>query len=154
VVAQGAHLEAMTLFQESVAVFEEVWQKENRGWALGPLGLAARGAGDMALARQCIAEALEIGAELGVFMPVMYGLPVAALLLADQGSVDRAVEVYACASRYEFVSKSRWFEDVVGQQIRTVATSLPGEAVELAQNRGQAQDWYAMATEVMTEVGN
>jgi tetratricopeptide (TPR) repeat protein len=58
VVAQGACLEAMTLFQESVAAFEQVRHKENRGWALGPLGLAARGAGEMALARECVAQAL------------------------------------------------------------------------------------------------
>ena len=87
-------------------------------------------------------------------MPVMYGLPVAALLLADQGAVDRAVEVYACASRYDFVSKSRWFEDVVGHQIRTMAASLPAEAVELAVNRGRAQDWDVMAAEVLTEFGD
>ena len=137
VLAPGAQGDALTLFQESVAAFEEVRQQENRGWALGPLGLAAREAGETALARKCVVEALEIGLDLGAFMPVMYGLPVAALLLADQGAVERAVEVYACASRYGFVANSRWFEDVVGQQIRTMTTSLPAESVELAENRGR-----------------
>ena len=87
-------------------------------------------------------------------MPAVYGLPVAALLLADQGAVDRAVEVYACASRYEFVANSRWFEDTVGQQIRTVAASLPAEVVESARERGRAQDWYTMAAELLNEFGN
>jgi predicted ATPase len=151
-VAQGAYLEAMASFQESIAVFEEVRQKENRGWALGPLGLAARGAGEMALARECVTEALQTGVELVAFMPVVYGLPIAALLLADQGSVERAVEVYACASRYDFVSKSLWFEDMVGHQLRAVAASLPVEVVELAQQRGRAQDWDAMAAEVLSEL--
>jgi predicted ATPase/DNA-binding SARP family transcriptional activator len=154
VLAQGAHGEAQALFQGAVAAFDGVRQRENRGWALGPLGLAAREAGDMPLARQCVAEALQIGVDLEVFMPAMYGLPVAALLLADQGALERAVEVYACASRYEFVSKSRWFEDMIGRQIRTVAASLPLEAIEAAQDRGRAQDWYAMAAELLTEISD
>jgi tetratricopeptide (TPR) repeat protein len=151
VVAQGAYLEAMTLFQESVAVFE-ARHKENRGWALGPCGLAARGAGEMALARQCVVQALEIGVELGAFMPVMYGLPMAALLLADQGALHRAVEVYACASRYGFVANSRWFEDVAGQQLRTMAASLPAKAVDSAQEQGRLKDWAVMAAELLSEL--
>jgi tetratricopeptide (TPR) repeat protein len=152
VVAQGACLEAMTLFQKSVAVFEKVRQRESRGWVLGPYGLAARGAGEMALARQCVVEALEIGVELGAFMPVMYGLPVAALLLADQGALERAVGVYACASRYDFVAKSRWFEDVAGQQLRTMAASLSAEVVQSAQEQGRLKDWDVMAGELLSEL--
>jgi tetratricopeptide (TPR) repeat protein len=152
VVAQGAYLEAMRLLQESAAAFEEWRQKENRGWALGPLGLATRGTGNMALARQCVVQALEIGVELGVFMPVMYGLPVAALLLADQGAVERALEVYACASRYGFVANSRWFEDVAGQPLRIMAASLPIDAVESAEEQGRSQDWDVMAAELLSEL--
>jgi hypothetical protein len=142
----------MALFQESIAVFEEVRQKENRGWALGPLGLAARGAGEMGLARECVTEALQTGVELGALMPVMYGLPIAALLLADQGAVERAVEVYACASRYGFVANSRWFEDVVGQHLGTMAASLPAEAVDAAQEQGWLKDWDVMAAELLGEL--
>jgi hypothetical protein len=97
-------------------------------------------------------EALEIGVDLGAFMPVMYALPTAALLLADQGAADRAVEVHACASRYGFVANSRWFEDVAGQQIGAAATSLPQEAVQAARDRGQALDWKAMAAELLARL--
>jgi hypothetical protein len=97
-------------------------------------------------------EALEVGVDLGVFMPVMYGLPVAALLMADQGSVERAMEVYACASRYDFVSKSLWFEDVAGQQVRTMAASLSAEAVDAAQEQGRLKDWDVMAAELLSEL--
>jgi tetratricopeptide (TPR) repeat protein len=151
--AQGAHGEAQALLQRAIAAFDEVRQRENRGWALGPLGLAAREAGDVALARQSALEALEISVELGAFMPAMYGLPGAALLLADQGAIDLAVEVYACASRYDFVAKSRWFEELVGQPIRTVAASLSAEAIEAAEERGRAQNWHAMAARVRAESG-
>jgi hypothetical protein len=97
-------------------------------------------------------HALEIGVDLGAFMPVMYGLPVAALLLADHGAVDRAVELYACASRYDFVANSCWFEDMAGQQIRAMAASLPAEAVESAQEHGCVQDWDVMAADCLIDV--
>jgi tetratricopeptide (TPR) repeat protein len=79
---EGACHEALSLFQESAAAFEEVRHRENRGWVSGPLGMAALATGETALARQCIPEALEIGTAIGAFMPVIYGLPAAALLLA------------------------------------------------------------------------
>jgi predicted ATPase/DNA-binding SARP family transcriptional activator len=150
--AEGADHKALARFQEAVTVFGEVRQRENQGWALGPLGLAARGAGEMALARQCVAQALEIGVELGAFMPVMYGLPVAALLLADQGALERAVQAYACASRYGFVASSHWFEDVAGQQLRIMRASLPADAVESAQEQGRLQDWDVMASGILNEL--
>lgn len=150
--AEGAFHEALASFQESVAAFEEVRQRENRGWALGPFGLAAREAGEMILARQYVVEALESGVELGAFMSVMYGLPTAALLLADQGAMDRAVAVYACASRYGFVANSHWFKEVVGQQIEALAASLPEDVMEAAQEQGRAQDWDVMAAQLLVEL--
>jgi predicted ATPase/DNA-binding SARP family transcriptional activator len=150
--AEGAYREALALFQESVAAFEEVRHRENRGWVLGPLGLAARRAGETALARQCVAEALAIGTRLGAFMPLIYGLPAAALLLADQGAPDRAVAVYACVSRYEFVANSRWFQDVAGRQLAEVAAGLPPEVVAAARARGRDQDLAATARELLDDL--
>jgi DNA-binding SARP family transcriptional activator/predicted ATPase len=143
--AQGACTLAMALFQESATVFQEIRHTENRGWVLGPLGLAAYRAGETGLARQCVVEALQTGIELGAVMPVLYGLPSAALLLAGQGAVEQAVEVYACASRYEFVANSRWFEAMVGEPLAAAAARLPADRVRAAQERGLAQDWAAMA---------
>jgi tetratricopeptide (TPR) repeat protein len=153
-VAEGSGREALALFQEAGAVFEELRHRENRGWVLGPLGLAAREAGETAQVRECVVEALKTGVDLGAFLPVMYGLPAAALLLADQGAVERAVEVYACASRYGFVANSCWFEEVASRPIAAAAAVLPAELIEAARERGQAQAWEAMAAELLTELEN
>jgi predicted ATPase/DNA-binding SARP family transcriptional activator len=149
--AEGIYREALDSFRESVAIFEEVRQRENQGWALGPWGLAARDVGETTQARQCVVQALQIGMDLGAFMPLIYGLPTAALLLADQGAVDRAVEVYACVSRYGFVANSCWFEDLVGQQIEAAAAALPAEVVTAARERGQGRDLQAVVTELLAE---
>jgi len=88
---------------------------------------------------------------LPVSGPAAYGpgAPAAALLLAEQGAAERAVEVYACATRYGFVANSRWFEDLVGQPLRTMAASLPAEAVESAQEQGRLKDWGVIAGELL-----
>ena len=42
-----------------------------------------------------------------MLMPSLFGLVAAARLLADAGENERAVELYALASRYPFVANSR-----------------------------------------------
>jgi len=149
---EGNWREALALFQESAAVFDEVRHRENRGWVAGPLGMAALAAGETALARRSILEALQIGMELRAFMPVIYGLPAAALLLVGEGVVERAVETYACASRYEFVANSRWFDDLAGRPVAAAAALLPAELVDAARERGRAQDWDRMAAQLLAEL--
>ena len=76
-----------------------------------------------------------------------------AFLLADRGEVERAVELYALASRHPNVACSRWFGDMVGRHIAAAAAALPFGAVVAAQERGRAGDLYAMAAELLTELG-
>jgi phosphotransferase system glucose/maltose/N-acetylglucosamine-specific IIC component len=97
-------------------------------------------------------EALQIGADLGAFMPVLYALPAAALLLADRGAAERAVEVYACASRYGFVADSCWFEALTAGPVAEAAALLPARVVGAARARGEAQDWDTMAAGLLAEL--
>lgn len=82
----------------------------------------------------------------------MHTLPAAALLLADLGEHERAVEIYALASRYPFVANSRWFELVFGRHIEAVADTLSPEVVAAARERGRARDLYATAKELVAEL--
>ncbi len=79
-------------------------------------------------------------------------LPGIALLLADQGEKERAVELYALASRYPLVANSRWFEGVAGKHIAAVAATLPPEVVAAAQERGRARDLEATVAELLIEL--
>ena len=60
--------------------------------------------------------------------PLLWALPAMALLLADEGENEHAVELYALASRYPLVAKSRWFADVMGKEIAAAAAILPAES--------------------------
>ena len=152
-VAEEAHAEAHQLLQGSVSTLREFGLRENMSWALAVLSYAACGLGQLPQARQHLHEALQTAAEIGTFKPFMLGLSAVALLLADRGQVERAVELYALASRYPFVANSRWFEDVAGRHIEAVAAAtLPPEVVAAAQERGRARDLDATVAELLVEL--
>ena len=90
--------------------------------------------------------------EAQAFFALMFAFPAMALLLADQGEVERAVELYALVSQCPFVANSRWFEDVAGREIAAVAESLPPEVVAAAQERGQTRDLWDTARELLAEL--
>jgi predicted ATPase/DNA-binding SARP family transcriptional activator len=150
---EGAYAEAQQLLQESVAVYREIGQRDELCSTIALLGVAARGLGNMSEAQQRLYEALQTITETRAFMPLMVVMPGITLLLADQGEKQRAVELYALASRYPFVANSRWFEDVVGRHIAAVAATLPPDVVAVAQARGQARDLEATVGELLVELG-
>jgi tetratricopeptide (TPR) repeat protein len=122
----GAHAEAQRWLLESIPYFDMIGHRENKGWVLALLGYACRVLGQPDRARQCVVEALQTWTDIGAFFPLIYALPAAALLLADQGAHELAIETYALASRYGFVANSRWFKDVAG---RHIAAARPGTSL-------------------------
>ncbi len=151
--AGKAYAEAEVLLQESIAVYRELGQREDLSWALASLGVATRGLDQLPLAQRHIHEALRMAAETRAFYPLMFAVPATALLLADQGEKERAVELYALASCYAVVANSRWFEDVFGRHIVALASTLPPEVVAAAQERGRARDLDATVKELLVELG-
>jgi tetratricopeptide (TPR) repeat protein len=149
--AEQAYAEAWQLLQESVAVFQRIKYWEIMGWGLSLLGYAPRGLGQLLQAERQFCEALRSSSEVGSFVHHLLVLPGIALLLADRGEVERAVELYGLASRYEFVANSRWFEDVAGRYIAEAAATLPPEVVAAAQERGRARDIDATVAELLAE---
>jgi tetratricopeptide (TPR) repeat protein len=146
---ERAYMEAEQWLQESIAVYRPIGMRAELGWALACRGYAARGLGLPGLAWQSLREALEIGAEIGAFFPSITALPAVALLLIDQGQMSRAIELYACASRYPYVANSSWFEDVAGREIAAVSAALTPDVVAVAQERGRARALEATMVELL-----
>ena len=122
------------------------------GWALADLAVAVYRLGDLGRARRYLYEALRISTESPRFLlPLWASPPAIALLLADQGEVERAVELYALASRFSLV-QSRWFEDVFGGHIAAAAATLPPDVIAAAQERGRARDLEATVAELLVEL--
>jgi tetratricopeptide (TPR) repeat protein len=149
--AAGGYAEAHRMLQESITVFRDIGQRDDLSWSLAGLGYAARGLGNIPQARQYLSEALRTAIEIGAVTPLMLALPAIALLLADQGEEERAVELYTLAARHG-VANSCWIQDVAGRHIATVAASLPPEVAAAAQDRGRARDLEATVAELLAEL--
>jgi tetratricopeptide (TPR) repeat protein len=150
--AQRAPATAYQLLEESVAVYREVGHREDLGLALACLTVAARGLGDTLGARQHLRLALEIAQESEAVPPLWWALPAMALLLADEGENEHAVELYALASRCSLVAKSRWFADMIGTQIAAAAAALSAERVSVLEERGRTRDLHATAEELLSDL--
>jgi DNA-binding SARP family transcriptional activator/predicted ATPase len=70
--------------------------------------------GDIRAARLRLADALETALEVRSLIAILHILPILALLALRQGRVRRAVRLHALAQTQDFVSKSKWFDRVVG----------------------------------------
>jgi hypothetical protein len=116
------------------------------------MALATWGLGDRDEAWKPLRAQLAWAQKSQMLMPVLFGLVAAARVLADEGQIEHAIELYALVSRYPFVANSRWFGDVAGSQITALAANLPEAAVTAARQRGQARDLIATVVEFLTEL--
>jgi tetratricopeptide (TPR) repeat protein len=149
--AQGAYPEAQQRLQESLDVFQGTQTQNQVIGAHADMAGAALLQGNTDKAQQHLLQALRLATEYRA-TALLLALPFVARLLAEQGHAERAVEIYALASRYPYVANSRWYEDLVGQRIAAVAATLPPEVVAAAQERGRARDRWATAQELLAEL--
>jgi predicted ATPase/DNA-binding SARP family transcriptional activator len=154
--AEGAHTEARVLFQESAQQFREMERQEQLGWALAGLACAEHALDNHTQAQQFLYEVLGICTEIGsMAVPLLptFTLTVVALWLADLGEVLKAVELYALASRYPHVARSRWFQDLFERPITEAASTLPPGLVKAAEERGRSRDMMATVSQLLAELG-
>ena len=147
--AEKRYQEAQQLLQENVALCRRE-RPANLAFSLICLGFATYyGQNSTIEVRQQLVEVLQIVLETRLVRATPNGLLLAALLLADQGNVEQAVELKALAWSFPFIANSRWCEDLVGQHITAAATALPTDVVAAAQARGQARDLWATMEELL-----
>lgn len=146
------YTEAQRLLQEGILVAKDIRQRDHAGRLLAMLSYPERGLGNQQRAREALKEALGIAIEFKVFLPLILVTPGMALLYADQGELEKAVEIYALALRYPMISNSHFWEKVVGNEIDAVAADLPADIVRAAQTRGRKRDIWQTARELLDEL--
>jgi predicted ATPase/ATP/maltotriose-dependent transcriptional regulator MalT len=143
-----SYSQAQNAFAKSSEQLQQGWSYKT-GFPLAGLGHAACRLGQLALARQYLAEALADK----TYLTVIYSLPFVACFLATTGCVERGVEIWELARTQPLVAHSTWFADVVGRELASLAASLPPEVVEAARERGRALDLWATAEALLAELG-
>jgi tetratricopeptide (TPR) repeat protein len=152
----------------AIASYHEAWQRGQESLTFGAeprpglwhefsaasvSGYAARGLGQPERARSFLRQALQAAIQAKAVPPLIGALPGVALLLADQGQAEHAVEAYALACRYPYVANSCWFEDVVGRHIDAAAATLSEDVVATARERGCSLDLWPTAEALLAELG-
>jgi predicted ATPase/DNA-binding SARP family transcriptional activator len=154
--ATGDYGEAERRLREATGLCRELRQRGHLGQALALLALVARGSGNLLEARQHLSEALRVAApvhDYETFVFQMIVVSAMALLLADEGQDERAVELYAAAAHCPLVARSRLMEDLAGRHMAAVVAQLPAETAATAQARGRARDPEAVVADLLAELG-
>ena len=147
--AKTEYARARKFLEKTIPIFQIAGHKENLAYTMALSAFATYGLKQHAQAGQYIAEAMQTAVKTRSFRLFLYTLAATALLRADQGEKERAVELYGLAARHRFVANSRWFADVVGGQMTAVIATLPLEVANAAQARGQKLDLWETAAELL-----
>jgi len=150
--AEGSFVEAEARFQECTPRYQARFSPNQLDQALAGLGYATRGMNQPTQARNYFYKVLTLSIEDNQFITLIHALPGIALLFADDGEVERAVELYALASTQGIVANSKWFDDIAGDEIAAASAKLPAEVVEAAKARGRARDLWETAEELLEEL--
>ncbi|MFN2136782.1 MAG: hypothetical protein ACK2UK_12560, partial [Candidatus Promineifilaceae bacterium] len=110
------------------------------------------GLGDADGARGSLAGALRTAHSCRSISPTICCLPAAALLAAENGNHQRAVELYGVAQQFAYISHSRWFADVACKALDKVSDSLPPEVAAAAEARGREMDVWETAEALLREL--
>jgi tetratricopeptide (TPR) repeat protein len=149
--AEGSFAEAKTRFYDCLPILQD-HQFHFVGQTHACLGYATWGLNQPSQAQTHCCEALRLAVEKESYLSLTHTLPAIALLFADQGEVERAVELYALAATQGIVANSKWFADIAGDEIAVAAEELPPDVVEDAKVRGQALDLWETAVDLLTEL--
>ena len=151
--AMEAYAEAEQLSRKSIVVCEELGDLTSRAFALASLAYATHRQGDALQAQQHFSEALRIGLESRDFSPPTFAIILIAPVFADRNEPERAVELYALASRlYPLTVTSHWHKDVAGCYIDAAAATLPPEGVPAAEERGRDLDLWETAKALLAKL--
>lgn len=116
------------------------------------LGYLARAQGDGQLAKDCVVKALVSGIEYRSIYPVIYCLPLTALLIAESGGPARGLEIYGLAQQFAHIKNSYWFETIACLQLEKVRATLEADVALAAEIMGQKLDLWKTVDKLRVEI--
>jgi tetratricopeptide (TPR) repeat protein len=150
--ARGTHRDVELLLQESVELCRQHGYARDLGWTLPLLGYTHWLLGDGARAQVELLDVIRTTAGQHELMPLLFATLAIAVMLAEQGEKERAVELYALAWRYPFFANSQNCIDMFGRRLDAVVIGLPPEIAQAAQVRGLSLDLFTTARELLVEL--
>ena len=94
-------------------------------------GYAARGLGQVEEAWHYFRLALQTAVDIHAIIPLLFGLPGMALLLADRGETERAAAVYAPLQAVPMIANSQLRADLAVKELAALVETVPAETTDL-----------------------
>jgi predicted ATPase len=141
----GSTSEAERLGRQAVTGCQIKGNIRREGISSAILGFTLRTVDNGREARAFLRRSLQIGHEIGAYEPLVYGLPVVALLLVDDNQIERAVEIYSQVESHPIVGRSRWWRETIGIEIDRAGASLSSRVLEAAKARSKSLDLWETA---------
>ena len=148
-ITRGDYAHAEKFLLEGAILYRNVKERDELGLLLGDMANVEAHLGKGVRARRHLIEALKIAARTGSWQTKVLNLANAAVCLAINDEPSRAIELYTLASRYPYVGKSLYWEDVAGKVVSQAAKALPAIAVSEAQRAGQEDDLDTIMKELL-----
>ncbi|MCP5098146.1 MAG: tetratricopeptide repeat protein [Chloroflexi bacterium] len=152
VLVEGEAEQAERHFQESAEILQKMKERSLLPDVLFCLAFTARALNNRQQAIRYMIQALTIAIETAPLNPMRFELPGMALLLADQGELEQAVEFYAAGLQSGYMANSRWFEDIAGRYISEIGNTLPQDVVAAAQDRGRERNLWTTANVLLANL--
>ena len=149
--AMGNLSDAEHYLQRSFDVLSEIQPITQTTYHHPILGIVSLNLNKPDQAKEHIWDGLNIGMQINSAMVHLNTLGAAALYLAEKGDLERAVDIYALASRYPEIAKSQWQKDVVEGPLTKLVASLPPDVVAQAQQRGRERDLVETVQELLAQ---
>jgi tetratricopeptide (TPR) repeat protein len=151
--AREKYIESQDLLQQSLDIYQELGQQKEVGKIWGVLGRVAYGLDDIPKVLQYLAGTLRFGLKIrvpGVLR--IWAFPLIALLAADIGNYERAVELHTLTLQDPLALNSSMQKDVFGRHITAMTASLSPEELTEAQEQGKALNLWETAAELLAEI--
>jgi hypothetical protein len=152
-IAMQLYPEALRTLHEAGQTFRKLGGTHGLTQTIAMLAYVVYRLGRPTLAQAYALATLRSASALQLYLPIAFVLPTIALLLLDQGELERATELYALAERHAYVGKSRYFAQLAGNTMAAAAQQAPTMAAAAA-DRGQTLDLWQTAHQLLTELPN
>lgn len=108
--------------------------------------------GNLKATKECALRNCSIGLQINHRWMPLHSFPAIALVYADEGKQERAIELYTVAWRWKHIADSRWYEDLAGRKLAAFQATLPPDLVARARKRGEEVNMWESVKQLHDEL--
>ena len=148
-VVQGRLTDALDYFSQTVQRYRSMQFAGELGMAFCGLALAQTAAGQAEAARESLRESLLIVLKTHNISAILMGWPAVVLYFVRSHRLQMALLLHRLASRIPFLHNSRWYADIIGNEMEAKWQALSPEQQEAIDATVKAHTPFSMIPEVL-----